>query len=87
MYLSQTVNTYQRAFNQLVSEEFKFKSCLLWISAGMLVLILLVHLGRYFAGDIERRRSRIRAECHSRLQQDIEEFFQKKNDIEDKTRA
>lgn len=81
------LNTYQRAFNQLVSEEFKLKSCLLWIFTGILVLILLVHLARYFATDLERRRNRIRAECHDRLQHDIEEFFRKKRYSDDKTRA
>lgn len=80
-----SVNTYQRAFNQLVSEEFKFKSCLFWITAGMVALILLVHLARYFANDLDRRRSRMRAECHMRLQQDIEEFFRRKNEA--KSRA
>lgn len=72
LFIFQTINIYQRSFTKLVSDNFTFTNSLIWIGVGMILLIILVHLGKYLASDWNKV---IDADANS--QHDVEERFLK----------
>lgn len=66
----------------MVGDNFTFTNSLIWVAVGMIILIILVHLGKYLADDFNKVDYRPDANN----QRSVEESFLKPRE-ESKTRS
>lgn len=66
--------TYPR-FTKLLSNEFDYKACLLWIIIAVSLVLGLVRLGKYCFERSERRSERYRISQREKVMKEIDDYF------------
>lgn len=64
-------------FTKLLSNEFDYKACLLWIIIAVTLVLGLIRMGKYCFERSERRSERYRINQQEKVMKEIDDYFAK----------